>query len=138
MSAPAQPSTCPHGLRPGTTVCLHCRHEARAAARKRRYTLAARIGLATMGAAALVALGVGGILSMADDSPSSEPAAPVSVAGSQAGAGSGGGAAASGAPGAPRAPAVRAPVGPTPIIAEGRRELGDSMYAVRAGDSVTV
>jgi hypothetical protein len=89
-----------------------------------------------MGAAVLVALAVGGIVSMADDSPTSEAAAPVSVAGNQAGAGAGAPAPAASA--GPGAPAVRAPVGPAPIIAEGRRELGDSMFAVRAGDSVTV
>jgi len=32
----AQLSSCPHDLRPGTTVCLHCRREARTAARQRR------------------------------------------------------------------------------------------------------
>jgi len=29
-------TACPHELRPGTTVCLHCRWEAKSAARKRR------------------------------------------------------------------------------------------------------
>ncbi|HEV8447974.1 MAG TPA: hypothetical protein VGQ44_14175 [Gemmatimonadaceae bacterium] len=32
-------NACPHELRPGTTVCLHCRWEAKSAARKRRRRL---------------------------------------------------------------------------------------------------
>lgn len=154
------PSVCPHGLRPGTTVCLHCRHDARIAARKRRYLLAVRIGVATMGGAVLVALVVGGIMSVAGNGPSTEadaapdtmvavapPPRPTTVA------------RATNASRTTTTPAVTAatqqaavvtapdttsavpsPSGaaPSPSIAEGRRELGDSMYAVRAGGEVTV
>jgi hypothetical protein len=51
-----QVETCTHERRPGTTVCLHCRHAARIAARARRKRLMLRgsavaIVLATLGAA---------------------------------------------------------------------------------------
>lgn len=57
---------CTHELRPGTTVCWHCRHTARLAARERRKKLvlrmsAATIVLATLGAAG--ALGASAIRS---------------------------------------------------------------------------
>src|SRR6476646_1130270 len=37
MPLPTNP--CPHELRPGTTVCLHCRWEARSATKRRRRRL---------------------------------------------------------------------------------------------------
>ena len=40
-------STCPHGQR-GTTTCLYCRQEARAAARHRRTRMMAKVGLMTL------------------------------------------------------------------------------------------
>lgn len=53
------PESCPHEVRPGTTVCLHCRHTERLAARERRkrYMLrssAVGIVVATLGAAGAV------------------------------------------------------------------------------------
>ena len=46
--SPQSPAPCPHELRPGTTVCLHCRyaeHQARAA-RTRAFLLRAGYPLA--------------------------------------------------------------------------------------------
>ena len=117
--------TCPHGLRPGTTVCLRCRQEARAVARQRRNRAAVRAGLLLMSVALAVALGVGAwnaIVSAQGDSAetviaTSGAAAPRLAAQST---------------GTTPPPALQ------PIIAEGRRELGDSMFAVREGRQVTV
>ncbi len=127
------PPTCPHGLRPGTTVCLHCRHDARIAARRRRYLFFARLGLGTMGGAAIVALVVGGIMSMAGDGPTSEAGAAADTIVTSVAVAS---PPVRNTPAA--APAARAPAAPSPAIPEGRRELGDSMYAVRDGNDVTV
>lgn len=123
--------TCSHGLRPGTSVCLHCRHEARAAARKRRYKLAARMGLAATGVAVVISAIVGGVMAIAPEARSSarpidqNAAGLVTLASAQP---------AARAASAPRAPRLE------PSIAEGRRELWevDSVFAVREGLQVTV
>ncbi len=51
---------CTHELRPGTTVCWHCRHTARIAARERRKKLMLRM---SAGAIVLATLGAAGALS---------------------------------------------------------------------------
>lgn len=122
--------TCPHGLRPGTTVCLHCRAEARAKQSKDRWLVAARFGIATVGVSAVLAVLIGGVMAITPEASSTartdDAAAPVV---SQA---------AKVVPVAAR-PAPR-PAAPRmmPAISEGRRELGDSMFAVREGLQVTV
>jgi hypothetical protein len=131
--------TCPHGLRPGTTVCLHCRHDARVAARQRRYRLLARAGLIMLGGGAVVALVVGGVVAIAPGGDSAiaamgETSTVIASAGSPAAS-----PASTSEPATPAstpAPAPRPALRPT--IPEGRRELGDSMYAVREGASVSV
>ena len=145
--------TCPHGLRPGTTVCLHCRHDARVAARQRRVRLLARAGLILLGGGAVVALVIGGIVAIAPGEDSAIAAIGqtdtfVSSAGSPAGttpaattAGTPPASAATSgtrptAPVSTPAPADRAALRPS--IPEGRRELGDSMFAVREGANVSV
>jgi hypothetical protein len=130
MTSPfaAQPVVeCPHGLRPGTTVCLRCRQDARAAARQRRVKLYARVGLVVMGAAVVVALIVGAWDAVA----SGRVASPQLTQ-------SAGDAARPVALGQPAPRRVTTPAALEPTIAEGRRELGDSMYAVREGPQVTV
>ena len=124
MSENLTPPTCPHGLRPGTTVCLHCRQEARAAARQRRNQLVARITLATLGVGVAIALIVGGVLSIAPDGASAPADTPVTVVTS---AGT-----------TPPAVAPPQPPGLQPTIAEGRNHLVDSVFADRAGQDVTV
>lgn len=123
-AGPATPP-CPHGLRPGTTVCLHCKQDARNAAQQRRYRLAVRIGLASMAGAAVIALIIGGLSAIAPDARSLgravtqsvrrsvTPPATLSVAGS-------------------REPGLE------PVIAEGRTVLGDSIFADRVGANVAV
>lgn len=124
--------TCPHGLRPGTTVCLHCRHDARVAARQRRYRLLARAGLIMLGGGAVVALVIGGLVAIAPEEDAaiaaigrSDTAVPTPRAGTTPTASP-----------AAVAPSERAAL--RPAIPEGRRELGDSMFAVREGPNVTV
>src|SRR5215208_2508020 len=56
--------TCPHGKRAGITVCLHCRHEARVAARQRRMRAVMRFGGIAIGGGVLVALTVGGLVAV--------------------------------------------------------------------------
>lgn len=124
MSENFTPATCPHGLRPGTTVCLHCRQEARAAARQRRNQLVARITLATLGVGVVIALIVGGVMSIAPGDASAPADTSVTVV-------------TSGASTIP-APVVQQPRGLQPTIAEGRNHLVDSVYADRTGQEVTV
>ena len=52
-------NACPHELRPGTTVCLHCRWEAKSAARKRRRRLLMK---GSSGVALLTTLAVMGLV----------------------------------------------------------------------------
>lgn len=51
MSSPAR-NNCPHDLRPGTTVCLHCRRDARVTGQARTRRTLGRIGI--IGVALLV------------------------------------------------------------------------------------
>lgn len=51
-------NSCPHELRPGTTVCLHCRWEARTAARRRRNRMLVR------GSSALAVLATLGVIGL--------------------------------------------------------------------------
>ena len=122
---------CPHGLRPGTTVCLHCRHEQRLAARKEKYLLAARFGIATAGVGVVLAVIIGGVVAIAPEASST--ARPVDTAEAPIVTQT----AKAVRPAAPR-PARPAPQRIVPAISEGRRELGDSMFAVREGFQVTV
>jgi hypothetical protein len=128
--------TCPHGLRPGTTVCLHCRHDARVAARQRRYRLLARAGLIMLGGGAVIALVIGGVVAIA---PAEDSAIAAAGESTTIIASAGAPTTASNSPPAVTpvpTPAERPALRPT--IPEGRRELGDSMYAVREGANVTV
>lgn len=122
--------TCPHGLRPGTTVCLHCRQEQRLAARKERYLIAARFGIATAGVGVVLAVIIGGVLALA---PSSSTAHTVDGADTATVT-----QAAKTVKPVTRAAARPAQQRLIPAISEGRRELGDSMFAVREGFQVTV
>jgi hypothetical protein len=52
--------TCTHDRGPGTTVCLHCRYEARVAARAQRQRVLLRVGATVTIVATLIAGGVAG------------------------------------------------------------------------------
>jgi hypothetical protein len=145
--------TCPHGKRPGITVCLHCRAEARAAARQRRLRAIMRFGGIALGGGVLIALTVGGLVAVVprafskdrnrDTSRGDQPpkmvikttprkAPAVSVATPTV------------APIAPlAAPPAAAAAARTNaplriLLAEGRTDLADSLYAERAGSDVVV
>lgn len=108
---------CPHELRPGLTVCLHCRHNARTAllARRRR-----QFGTAGLVALTLAVLGMAGGAWASASRP--VPTRLISTDAPVA-----------------AAPAARpVPAAPAPAVGEGRTELGEGMFALRHGDSVTV
>jgi hypothetical protein len=123
-----QTAPCPHGPRPGTTFCVHCRNDARIAARKRRYRLGARIGVFTLGGATLAALIIGALTAIAPDAKSRGNVPTITVIETP-----------SRGDASKKAPAgVKSPATVQPSIAVGRKHLGDSIYAERSGDEVTV
>lgn len=181
--SPQQP--CPHEHRPGTTVCLHCRHAERLEARARLKVLALRAGTGALvlaaGAAAVItgasvlqarrASGhVQGVATVKHDSTlvpvwsgpdggevqqAGEPALTDSAAAARADSANAGA--------APHGSVVQLPAGvpltqpmapPTittpkpsavlpgaplvPVVAEGRTELPDGLYAERKGGTVYV
>jgi hypothetical protein len=105
-------------------VCLHCRHAAREKARERRRHVLVRVGAAALGLLVVTSLAAGaralnnGRLTTTGIRTRQAPRR-------------------IGASSVRPAPAVVA-VRPAPIVAEGRTELGDGLFATRAGDTVTV
>lgn len=137
--SPRSTPPCPHEQRPGTKVCLHCRREARLAARARRRRSLVHYGLAGVVIAVLCAVGIAGAtalqhrtsrtLSSGEVAPSvPRPDAPRPPAS----AGAATTASAMAADTRPRA------ARPAPVVTEGRTALPDGMFALRAGDTVTV
>jgi hypothetical protein len=116
---------CSHDRRPATTVCLYCLKEERAIARQARNRLIARVGMATMGGAVIVALVVGGIVALAPEmrSRSIDESVTRSVTRDN-----------------PSITLAAKPEVPKhgPVIAIGRKDLGDGLVAERVGDQVTV
>jgi hypothetical protein len=120
---------CPHGLRPGTTVCLRCRQDARSVARQKRVRFLGRVGLVFAGAVVVITLLIGAWNALAtdrggaDEPPNTTPQTPSS-------------------PGSATAPPAGSRTvlasGLEPTMAEGRRHLGDSVFAIRDGAQVTV
>ena len=144
--SPQIPTDCPHELRPGVTVCLHCRRAAQDAARAKWVQIGMRAGVAALVLAVVVGVMSGGgddvresaQAALDGDSASgirqlaaaevpvpqqkAEPAPPAAPAAKS------------------RKPAAAKPEsGPLePLVALGRTEVGDGLYIERAGDSVTV
>ena len=138
--------TCTHERRPGTTVCLHCRHAARVAAQTKRKRLLLRasalaVVLAVVGAAG--AMGAGAIRDHNDAArntaqarivvASAQPAAKVSASDSST------------FPSrvvqqgdvAPRLANVgRAPL--TPLLPQGQTDLPEGVVALRVDSTVTL
>ncbi|HET7458607.1 MAG TPA: hypothetical protein VFJ74_13255 [Gemmatimonadaceae bacterium] len=141
-----QPGSCPHEIRPGTTVCLHCRKEERLAASARRRRTFTRIGvaLAGVGICGAIVANVGG--GAFDLSSLRMPNIALHLRPSSSAASRAPHAAETTTPvygatdAVPRtAAAVAAPVAAAaPIVAEGRNLLKGPAVAVRAGDVVTV
>ena len=76
--------TCTHDRGPGTTVCLHCRYEARVAARAQRQRLLLRVGATVIIVATLTAGGVAGASAIRGRSHDADPHAPPKKAGASA------------------------------------------------------
>jgi hypothetical protein len=125
------PQPCTHARGPGTTVCLRCRQEerARSAARMQRQVARGGAGVATVVVAAVALYAAAGRLTGGDSSvdPSVAAATPVVQAGDPPDS----------VP--PVSPIPAGPVSPyAPLIAAGESDLGDSVTALRTGDTVTV
>lgn len=143
------PEICTHERRPGTTVCLHCRHQTRIVARERRKRLflqgsAVAVVLAVIGAAGL--LSAAALRNRGDAGRSASSKAPtlVSVASVRSGAAEAQSPSAS-EPSATRPPVTqegevsRPPTPPlAPIVAAGRGSLGDSIAVVRSDSGIVV
>ncbi|HEU4640874.1 MAG TPA: hypothetical protein VFS44_00375 [Gemmatimonadaceae bacterium] len=141
--SPRSTPPCPHEQRPGTKVCLHCRREARLAARARRRRSLVRYGLAGVTIAILGAAGIAGATALQRRPPRALPSrsAATPVTGPDASLHPNSDGSATTAPAAiAGGPATTASRGarPAPVVAEGRTALRDGMFAVRAGDTVTV
>ena len=147
MSQPT-PASCPHEHRQITTVCLHCRHAARVAARAERTRLMARVALTTILLAVLVAAGRAGATALQEMRLGSERpvAMAVSVPRRDAPPAAERARRAEPVP-APDQPArpVAQPAAPAetptsrrPVVGEGRTELPDESFAIRTADTVTV
>ena len=145
MSTPPSP-TCAHELRPGTVVCLHCRHAALEAAAAHRNRRLAKVG----GVATLLAVLAGGgsvalrTVRAAPPTPATTQPALLTLASPMVVAER---------PTAARpVPAEPTPTEPTPatpatprkggagglVIAEGRTALRAGVVAIRTGDTVAV
>lgn len=134
------PRPCTHDLRPGTTVCLYCRREARLAARGRALRAAARIGGVTAGVLAVIGLGAAGVsalrahrsapLRLTESALGAEQGSPLAIDSASA---------QSALPdSSPAAHATRTARGIAPAAAPGRIDLGNGLFAVRNGNQVTV
>lgn len=140
--SPNQPAPCSHELGPGITVCLRCRHDALVASRARA---ARALGLFAMGAVGVTiagALAVAGFralngrrsdvavrtMGVTEQSLATvAPATPRRKGGADAPAG---------VREAEAAPAPSTPM--APVLPAGRSDLGNGVYAVRDGGTVTV
>jgi hypothetical protein len=109
-------------------VCLHCRHEARLAARARFRRTSRSVGLVGLGVAAAAALGV--VIVKAVRGVASSPAHHASQPATTAARAS--------ASSAHTETLAASTSSLAPSIGDGRADLGDGLYAVRAGDTVTV
>ncbi len=132
-------SSCEHERRPGTVVCLYCRHEEHLASIRRRRARRGMIGVTLL--IAVVAVGVL-VMTRSDGLPviGSGTAGPESTPAAVAS-----GPSQSVAPEARALPAVGSTpdVAPAtspvrPIVAEGRTSLPGGLFVVRTGDTVEV
>jgi hypothetical protein len=150
LNASQQPSeVCSHERRPGTTVCLHCRHQARLVARARRKRLllqgsAVAVVLAVVGAAAMLSADALRNRGRAGNSAGSEAPNLVAVASAKPGTADVPSQSIS-ARSTTRPPVTqegevsRPPAAPlAPIVARGQTSLGDSVTVTRGDSSIVV
>lgn len=123
-------------------MCLRCKYDERAANRKRRYMVVARVGIAASGVVVAISLLIGAVMALAPTArTSSATEATTATESTDAGTVEQASAPRPAAAAQRTAPKVEAPVAAVklePKIAEGRRDLADSMFAVREGQEVTV
>ena len=145
---PQTPASCTHELRPGITVCLHCRHAARQSQAARTRVLLLRAG----GAVALLAVAAGAVALPRGGAVPTPPRATLAAEVPPPGAAAEPTADApiASAPASIVRPVAHATVPPGhaaepmtarhsgPIIPEGRTELRGGVVAVRTGDTVAV
>jgi len=154
---------CPHETRPGTTVCLHCRHEELENARRRRRQFLSRAGLVVLGLGLLAAFAVAGTTALQSrlsgismipgkerkPSKAAERKAvktePVATEASKAEAIKVGDAKRTSSDSAAHqftvaqaSSGARDVPSLIPVIPEGRSELGDSVFALREGTNLSV
>jgi hypothetical protein len=139
------PESCPHERRPGVTICLQCRNAEHRAARG-RLARAVLTGALAVGVAGGIAGAVllrpgatrpeGGAVARPAATEASSAATLASGRAGDAAAKTAGISAPSVALAAPATGTVKPPVAPR--IAEGRTELRDGVYALRAGDTIAV
>jgi hypothetical protein len=135
-------ANCPHELRPGIKVCLHCLHEARRSAARRRL----RVLLMSGGALGVVLVLVAGAQAGLQYIRANQPAPTRTDAAAAAGADAAVPSTIASAPPATRAtipsaaPALHTvPMMPiVPVVPEGLTELPNGVRMVRAGDTVVV
>jgi hypothetical protein len=128
------PDSCPHDRRPGTTVCLHCRHAALQSIRHRRWRalLQSVVGLLVVagliGGAGVVSLGLKGYR-QARDARNPAPRRTLAIA-------------QQGEVATPAKTAISSAVmlrqTPVPIVGLGESMITDSVKAIRTDTSVTV
>lgn len=149
--SPGIPKECPHDLRPGVTVCLHCRRAEMDMARAK----VARVGIRAGAGSLVVAIAVALVVSGSDelrDSTNPETSNPPSVETARREAASSpqnspatsepdaaGGSTSLMAAEPPAPPSTKSASRPlAPLVAPGRTEVGDGLYIERAGETVTV
>lgn len=111
-------------------MCLRCKQDARILARQRRLKAGTKFGIIALGGGTLIALLVAGLTAIATDARSFGRAPTATPTPTRD--------AAQPAPRVAAKPRAVAPAAVQPVIREGRKALGDSMYAERTGDSVSV
>src|SRR5262245_38791387 len=127
---------CPHERRPGTTVCLHCRHEELETARRRRRHVLSRVTVVALGIGICAIFGVAGANAVQSRLTRSASVASGSKdARAKREAPESNERTFSVAQASSRARDVAAF---TPVIPEGRSELGDSVFAMRQGTNLAV
>jgi hypothetical protein len=145
MSTESLSESCPHELRPGTTVCLHCARADRLARSRRARRKAGQAAVAAITVAGLAGVAVPGLRALqrrpdVAPRPLATAVAPAMPAAADADA-----APPADAPAAPAAPAAFAAVPAAtsvralrPRLPEGRTALAGGMVAERHGDTVRV
>ena len=139
---PYTSDSCQHERRPGTTVCIECRRIASGIARSRRQRTAIGLGGVALSLTLFAAARTAGPNAVERTRGTGEPARVTTSAAGSSAAGS-----ATVAPNGavPAATAGRPADRPSaslpalaPIVAEGRTDLGEGLWATRVGNTVTV